>query len=942
LNFRSLHIFFTTYLQLIALSALCQSTSLINYSIKEGLPSNEVYDVFQDKEGFIWFATDNGVVRFDGEEMKNYHTKDGLSDPVIFGFHEDPSGKLWFRSFSGKICYYDYVTKQLIQYKYNDVLQKFVGLGGGLLSSLYVNGESIWISTNSKTAHIDSLGKIKIKSLSAKTLNIDEVNGEFLIGFNPIDQTINDVVINGKAFPLSLTKTPLANHVVSVIRINETIYFSLVSDVFKYENGEVSKVYGSTIPIINISKDDEDTIWIGFINNGSGRLHTTTGKFESNDYLKDKSITKTFQDREGHFWISTLENGVYCQPDRNIKIFPPVSSSKIKGVAYYNNNIIVADQQGIIHFLTDHHLMDLKSPILSLFQDMRNRLWVSTNSDIYILNSNYQIEKKIAHTTKIGFGTDNKFIWGAGALSGKFSFDGDKLETYRTGVYRSILVRDSLILLSGRLGFEIRNKNFELLGKPKELESYKIIGILNLGKDTDLLSTIGDGFILLKNLKVIKIFNSQNNFIADNIYSTTKKDSLLWLGTEKGLIRINILSLLKDNASINQISKKNGLLENKVNFVAASDKDIWAFSENGISQIPLNKNQIVKSMPKFYLKSFLINNKEKDIISGGRLDYDQNNLTMNYGFLSFSAPEIFVRFRLSADKSWTYTQDRILRFFSLSPGSYCIQIEYSSDNYNWIPAFKPINFAITPPWWKIWYIQLSIAAFLLIGVFIYFKLQLKYLKQNEAYLNTLANHQQDLIRLEFESIEKERNRIAHDLHDGVGTSLLTLKMMVGHSVREQKTKELIDERFQETFTELKNIILDLSPPGLDRYGFLAGIQVYMDKIKHTLPVKIELYTFGEEINDKKVSPLLFRIIQELLSNSIKHSKASLIKIQINSFKDLVNIIFEDNGQGFQDVTGNGMGLGSIQFRVESLNGSYDLQSSSRGSSFIIDIPLSRL
>lgn len=917
-----------------------QPVSLLNYSIKDGLPSNEVYDVFQDKEGFMWFATDNGVVRFDGDGMKIFHIKDNLSDPVIFGFHEDPSGKLWFRSFSGKISYYDYHLQKIFPYKHSKVVEDFIK-GGGILNSLYVEGSKVWISTNFKLGEIDSVGNLKVQTLPPQTFTLDEINKNFLLGFNPKDLIINKVLINNDTFPITLTKTQLANHVVCAERVKEDIFFSVISDVFKYSNGTVTKIFASPIPIISLTKDNEGVLWAGFVNKGSFQLDTKTGQVIMNEFLADKSITKTFQDRQGNYWFSTLENGVYFLPDPSIKILPSISNSKVKAVTYYNNKVIIGDQNGIIHLMGTDKKLDLHSPVICFYEDFKNRLWVSTNSTIYIFNKDLMEEYKIMHTTKVGFSSDGNFVWGAGSLSSRFSMDGHKLNTYHSGVYRSILVRDSLILLSGRLGFEVRNKKFELLEKPEELESYKITSIINLDKNFDLLATMGNGMLLMENFKVVKKFNSQSEFIADNIYGMVKKDSALWLATEKGLIRVDIPELLKKNLSITHLSKRNGLIDNKVNFLTIADQDIYAFSENGVSLVSLKKIKSTKSQPEFYLKSIKVNNSAENL-DLTNLDHRENNLEISYGFLSFNNPEIFIRFRLSETEPWTYTQERTLRFFSLNPGSYGVQIEFSPDNHNWLEALSNLKIVIHPPWWTIWYVQLAILGIVLAGIWVYFKLQLKYSKQKQVYLKTVTNHQQALIKLEFESIEKERNRIAKDLHDGIGASLLTLKLMVSRSIENEKDKGWVEDSFQDTFSELKNVILDLSPPGLDRYGLLAGIQVYVEKIRHSLPIKIELYTFGEEVKDKKMGALLFRILQELLSNSIKHSNASVIKIQINSFKDLINIIFEDNGHGFLNDNDSGTGLNSIKFRIESLHGTHDIQSSADGISFIIDIPLKPL
>src|SRR5688500_17706475 len=87
--------------------AAAQSYTTYTYSVAEGLPSAEVYQVFQDSKGYLWFGTDNGICRYDGKEVEAFHVKDGLSDPVVFGFSEDLMGRIWFRTYSGKVSYFE-------------------------------------------------------------------------------------------------------------------------------------------------------------------------------------------------------------------------------------------------------------------------------------------------------------------------------------------------------------------------------------------------------------------------------------------------------------------------------------------------------------------------------------------------------------------------------------------------------------------------------------------------------------------------------------------------------------------------------------------------------------------------------------------------------------------------------------------------------------------
>src|ERR1041384_6220703 len=94
-------------------------------NIKEGsgLPSSETYQVFQDSKGFIWIATDNGVVKYDGHEFVTYNSSNGLLDNTTFGFYEDKKGRIWFRAYNGALTYYENDT--IRPYKYNAELKAF-------------------------------------------------------------------------------------------------------------------------------------------------------------------------------------------------------------------------------------------------------------------------------------------------------------------------------------------------------------------------------------------------------------------------------------------------------------------------------------------------------------------------------------------------------------------------------------------------------------------------------------------------------------------------------------------------------------------------------------------------------------------------------------------------------------------------------------------------
>jgi ligand-binding sensor domain-containing protein len=97
-----------TTLLFFAFACTCSAQVIFkNYNEQNGLPSSEVYYLFEDHDGFVWIATDNGAVRFDGGEFRLYNKSNGLADAVVFSITEDPRHRLWFRTFSGAVSLYE-------------------------------------------------------------------------------------------------------------------------------------------------------------------------------------------------------------------------------------------------------------------------------------------------------------------------------------------------------------------------------------------------------------------------------------------------------------------------------------------------------------------------------------------------------------------------------------------------------------------------------------------------------------------------------------------------------------------------------------------------------------------------------------------------------------------------------------------------------------------
>ncbi|WP_462247597.1 sensor histidine kinase [Ekhidna sp.] len=226
-----------------------------------------------------------------------------------------------------------------------------------------------------------------------------------------------------------------------------------------------------------------------------------------------------------------------------------------------------------------------------------------------------------------------------------------------------------------------------------------------------------------------------------------------------------------------------------------------------------------------------------------------------------------------------------------------------------------------------------------------------YLYQRKLIKKSLENQQiQDLLREQemkatyalLEGQDKERKRIAAELHDSLGSILVTLNMyadtLQSKGTTENDLIRKISETAQLANEETRKISHSLDSGMLKHFGLEAAIKQLSEAVSDAKQIQ-----FGLEIQIGKISSdiglEIYRIIQELVNNSLKHSQCTTIRLELNSIEDNLNLIYEDNGIGFlkSQIT-PGMGLRNIENRVSKLNGDLTIDSSpDRGSTFIIEI-----
>ncbi len=197
--------------------------------------------------------------------------------------------------------------------------------------------------------------------------------------------------------------------------------------------------------------------------------------------------------------------------------------------------------------------------------------------------------------------------------------------------------------------------------------------------------------------------------------------------------------------------------------------------------------------------------------------------------------------------------------------------------------------------------------------------------------------------------EQERTRLARDLHDGLGGLLTGVKFQLNS----MKGNVILSEENAGTFTksisqidnaiaEMRRVAHNMMPEALLKFGLDETLKSYCDSVSQNSELIVSYQSFGMEQRLEQTNEIvIYRIVQELLNNTIKHANATKSNIQLTRNGNLISLTAEDNGKGFDinTIKKNGIGLSNINHRVEYLNGKMDIQSDNKGTSTHIEFEI---
>ena len=859
-----------------------QDPFYINYTIDDGLPSNEVYDVEIDNNGLLWFTTDRGVSTYDSYNFKNYTTHDGLGDNVNFEIFKDSDGVLWFFGYNGKVTFYK--EGKFKQYRYNkeliDLTKSIVGnyvkeIQQGLNNKLLIS-----CNTQSQSGIMTISQNQEPSLVLAKNSHLEIDSSTFI--FSKIHYTHK-----GGMHSLS-TKKKHAKFILSII--NE--------------------------PNINFIYPDVKNFW--FSDTSTKGLQKINSKNNSIDTIfHNYEITNIRKDYNNGYWISTTNKGIIYVANVNVSSMNINTNSNtktnyLKLHCFQGNLICGTSNSTVIAIDSANNNYEIRLDNINPNENIDEIQTINNGQNLRIERQMvFAINRKTVFnkttTTERGFFTSNNYIITRNRDGYNFRHENDLKSTYVeiNGRATKIVEDNNSNLWIGSLNGLHLIEGFDYLN-PQEIitkEKNKIGRVSDI--TTDLfnniwVSTIGYGIFII-HPEGMQQFNTDNGLTTNIINTVEVIDSNeIWVATNDGLNLLSYSQSLDKLQFIQSFNQNDGLNTNYINDVIKWSEKIYVASPNGICSF--SSNEIIKPSAETPIKinSIYVNDS---LISDSKiidLEYYENQIVINYKGIRYnkSKSQKLYKFKLekgSQSRDWIYTNDTEAIFDDLEYGKYNFKVNACNKEGLWNKENQSISFSIRPHFtntflYRIFCILLITISILLI-VYYFFR-RYQQIKATELILEETRTRAKEA---ELSALRNQMN--PHFIFNSLNTiqNFVFKKDVTKANYLLSKFSSLI--RKSLNYSRLEAITIAEEIQFLEDY-----IELEKVRFPNLIKVNFEVDTKIDIELDK--IPSLF--LQPLIENSIKHgiSKSNRLGEISVTFETLDNkylkIFISDTGRGMTE------------------------------------------
>ncbi|HEX6848672.1 MAG TPA: triple tyrosine motif-containing protein [Chitinophagaceae bacterium] len=952
-------------------SCFAQQYPFVHYSPKDGLISNQIRNIFQDSKGRLYFTSLNGLSIYDGSRFTNYNSKNGLHNDIVNCVMEMGDDSVWLVTNDAKINCLVKGKMNLLALKEKDIV----------INSLYKDEKGGLYAATEQGLHIfdnDHFTKLPFTDIAGNDINfqisyIIPAGDYFLIqrDYSLLHDQKNELYLYNKLTKKTSAELPW------IFSINTApdgrIWVStekkiMAIDTAALKNGEIVlrelpdkyshlRNFGRFI----IQFDRANNCWLGNQSNILIKV-SPEGKatpFTSASGLAMFYINSVFMDREGITWIATNNAGVHKLVNSNFSLTenfyntpPPLSDifyNPLKDqwliYSWPNHSLVLARGDKPVYFKTKPTLEadQIAETPDGIFALGRNHVYKLT------LKDNWLYEKIILSDT--GHQMYSRMLVdknGALIICGKNKItsivNGKKICQKKLNYFADVAAADSKgnIWVVTRAGdvtmYHTRpgdplNYLEEKFHFKKELAGISPRSFIIDKNDKLWIGSRSNGIHvfalenerLQKQLNITTASGLSDDFIT---YLTCDDENNIWASSFLGLDKIEI-----DNATpiVENLTRQNNIYQSVFKVVIDRNNVAWGIVSNGIIRITPGKKKAPDYSPTLMISLIKTGKDTIPVLEGRELHHRQNNISFYFAATSyFDEKQVLYSYRLLDGKNNQWSEpsnNATVSFIGLPPGDYRLELRASFPASRYPDKAFNYGFTIAPAWWQTWWFR-SLSGVFIIGLFV-FAFRFYYRRKLEKEMALLEKQQ---------AIEKERTRIATDMHDDLGAGLSRIKFLsetIGIKKQQQQPIEeevsKIREYSHEMIDKMGEIVWALNEKNDSLSDLLSYTRAYTVEYLSQNGIVCAVDApeqFPAGFVSGEFRRNIYLTVKEALHNIVKHAQASNVLLSI-AVNHQLSISIKDNGTGF-DINrtrafSNGLmnmkaRIGEIKGHLEIING----------------------
>lgn len=919
--------------------ACAREFPMTRYTAADGLPSNIVYDIYRDKKGYLWFATDKGIARYNGLKFEVFTTFNGLPDNEVFFFSEDHSGRLWLGTYNGELCYFRNDTFHTA----HNTPELNTGLKCSFVRFIVEEKDSsITICFSEHRSFLNIKGK------RSHIMNIPDPFA--------INQSIQYVEkLDENSYRITLPHDIIiidTNSRVSVLRIGPRTsrdqklrYLPNQGDRYFIENNSALKLRGETLGGYPLPGIDGGDVLRAYAHDSNVLIATLHGVFINGvQHLKGVVASSVTQDISGNYWIGT-NTGAY-------KIYKDLTRCDVKNDLYkgavidarnVNGNLLFANDSGDLYRVDADTAICILSRLKKraygkpgfsvgclITDDERYYLFygreylaaekvLSGTPDISIykctgdggFKSMYQINNVLyVQTRRRMYMVDRRKIRPGEEAEDIFQMVSDSMGINR--IFCSAIDRNNDIWYSDRTGmYKVINDIGVLQERPWRIPM-KHFGFYG----PTLVGYTYDNQLLVCNEKngmtTVDTIMSQN-CIWDEFYRLD--DSHVLISTND---RYRILTLHHGSGKKADISAVDiPFLPKGCEIIYADKKNCYFFKSGALTTVDIRMLTTGGPEVRAFFTDLKVGRERYPINEKVVLPYSlAGNISISYSVLSFDNSNIKCQYSVlkNADTIWRDI-DGDIDLVNTRYGDYTVLLRARTTSE---VVSSPISFqlSILRPFWATWWFLLLVTTAMCGIIVLFVRRRIAYvMSKREKEHNSKVKH----LRSEFKAMNALMN--PHFIFN----TLNNVQSLINDSDKKAANEylrvfaDLVRQNMHNVSKELISLERELDL--VNNYLFLENFR-FGDQLRYTIIV-----ADGVETSEIMVPPLL---IQPLVENSIKHGIRQLrtgageVRVNIYEKADTVCIEVRDNGVGLmrdnnaQRISHESFGLENIKKRIEQL------------------------